>query len=434
MNSHRDLFDSREWRSEQTIRAHAEAVRICSRLREEGHVAYFAGGCVRDALLGRLPKDFDVATDAVPDRVRQIFGRRKTLAFGASFGVIGVLPTQKGVSPATPTEVATFRSDGDYSDGRRPDEVHFGDAQNDAQRRDFTINGLFYDPGEHRVIDFVDGEADLAGGVLRTIGDPARRFDEDKLRMLRAVRFAATLGFSIDRATADSIREHADEIRVVSAERIGAEMRRVIKSRHAAAGLRLLIDLGLEPTVLPGVAQADFDRLLRRLKAREHLNFDSSMALVLMAMQEVQPNEEPGQRNTDVSERWRLSNEETRRINSAIRLWPEISGAAESPWSALQPKLIHRDIAVAMEVAEAVIEAEQWSREGLIRCREALSWDRERLDPPPLVTGDTLRERGFHPGPQFRFWLQSVRDLQLDGELSSTEEAISWIRETAARE
>ena len=145
LNAHRDLFDFRHWRSSETIEAHAEAARICSELREHGHVAYFAGGCVRDALLGRVPKDFDVATDAVPNRVREIFGRRKTLAFGASFGVIGVLPRRKSET-VTPTEVATFRSDGDYSDGRRPDEVHFGDPENDAQRRDFTINGLFYDP------------------------------------------------------------------------------------------------------------------------------------------------------------------------------------------------------------------------------------------------------------------------------------------------
>ncbi|MEO1528364.1 MAG: CCA tRNA nucleotidyltransferase [Planctomycetota bacterium] len=394
-------------------------------LRDHGHIAYFAGGCVRDALLGRSPKDFDVATDAVPDRVREVFGRRKTLAFGASFGVIGVLPPKKA-DLATPTEVATFRSDGDYSDGRRPDEVHFGDAENDAQRRDFTVNGLFYDPGDKRIIDYVDGEADLKRGVLRTIGDPARRFDEDKLRMLRAVRFATTLDFSIDADTAASIREHAEEIRVVSAERIGTEMRRVIKSQHAADGLRLLVDLGLEPAVLPGIANGDLDALTRWLAKRDGGEFESSMALVLMAM------DDTNQSTADVSQRWRLSNEETRRIRAATSLWHSIADAEDTAWSTLQPKLIDRDIEFAMRVASAVVIAEGRSAKGLDRCRDALAWERQKLDPPPLLTGDVLREHGFQPGPSFRDWLHSVRRRQLDGELESTEQAIEWVREISA--
>ncbi|MEM1067781.1 MAG: CCA tRNA nucleotidyltransferase, partial [Planctomycetota bacterium] len=158
-----------------------------------------AGGCVRDALLGRQPKDYDVATDATPDAIREVFGKRKTLAFGASFGVIGVLPAKGGGAQThEPTEVATFRSDGSYSDGRRPDSVHFGDAENDAQRRDFTINGLFYDPLSDQVIDYVGGVDDLKAGLLRTIGNPVERFAEDKLRMLRAVRFATTMALQID--------------------------------------------------------------------------------------------------------------------------------------------------------------------------------------------------------------------------------------------
>lgn len=431
MNAHRDLFGPSRWASAEIVKAHSEAVRICAQLRENGHVAYFAGGCVRDALLGRAPKDFDVATDAVPDRVREIFGRRKTLAFGASFGVIGVLPNEKRDSTTTPIEVATFRSDGDYSDGRRPDEVHFGDAENDAQRRDFTINGLFFDPREGKVIDFVDGEADLGNGILRTIGDPERRFAEDKLRMLRAVRFATTLGFAVETATADAVRKHASELSLVSAERIGAEMRRVIQSVNAVAGLRLLIDLGLDSIVLPGIAEANLDRLADRFRERVLPRFEPSMALVLLQIEE--SANETGML-AKLTGAWRLSNEENRKITSAMKLWRTIVDGETLPWSQLQPKLTHRDIEEAMVVATAIAASEGRPLAGVTRCREALSWDRERLDPPPLLTGDTLREAGFQPGPEFRVWLESVRRLQLDGELKTAEEAFAWVRNAAKSE
>ncbi len=197
-----------------------EARRIIDALHDAGFVAYLAGGCVRDALLGRQPKDYDVATDATPEAVRDLFGNRHTLAFGASFGVIGVLPPRNDQKqdqpnqnrPLEPTEVATFRSDGNYSDGRRPDSVHFGNAEQDALRRDFTINGLFYDPRNHQVIDYVQGQIDLKQKILRTIGDPVARFGEDKLRMLRAVRFATTLEFRIEAGTLAAIQQHASDI------------------------------------------------------------------------------------------------------------------------------------------------------------------------------------------------------------------------------
>jgi tRNA nucleotidyltransferase (CCA-adding enzyme) len=188
-----------------------EAVSLIRTLADAGFVAYLAGGCVRDALLGITPKDYDVATNATPQAVRKVFGKSRTLAFGASFGVIGVLPPnqQRENVHQQVTEVATFRSDGTYSDGRRPDSVHFGDPEQDALRRDFTINGLFYDPVDDRLIDFVGGRQDLRSGLLRTIGDPNDRFAEDRLRMLRAVRFAATLGFEIDPATRSAVVQHS---------------------------------------------------------------------------------------------------------------------------------------------------------------------------------------------------------------------------------
>ena len=200
------------------------AVEVVRRLREAGFTAYWAGGCVRDQLLGRTPKDYDVATDATPAQIRKLFGRHRTLAIGAAFGVITVM----GPKAAGMIEVATFRHDAAYSDGRHPDSVTFSSAEEDASRRDFTINGLFYDPVEERVIDFVGGQDDLAARRLRAIGDPRERFAEDKLRMLRAVRFAAAFDFALEENTLAAIREMAGEIPVVSAERIAMEMRRML--------------------------------------------------------------------------------------------------------------------------------------------------------------------------------------------------------------
>src|SRR3954469_23233625 len=203
-----------------SLREDAEAV--LRRLREAGHVAYFAGGCVRDLLLGLEPKDWDVATDAPPQRVRELFS--KTEAVGAAFGVILVRHGKSVV------EVATFRSEGNYLDGRRPSEVRFTTAEEDARRRDFTINGLFLDPlaggpPAEQVIDYVGGREDLRRGVLRAIGDPERRFAEDYLRLLRAVRFAARLGFPIPPATAAAVRRHAPRLAQIAPERVGDELR-----------------------------------------------------------------------------------------------------------------------------------------------------------------------------------------------------------------
>src|SRR4051812_6760839 len=203
----------------------ADAAAVVRRLRGAGHVAYFAGGCVRDLLLGRDPKDYDVATDAPPDRVRGLF--RRTQAVGQAFGVILVYEGRSQV------EVATFRSDGAYLDGRHPTGVRFTTAEEDAQRRDFTINGLFLDPLkdaplDDQVIDYVGGRADLRAGIVRAIGDPERRFGEDFLRLLRAPRFAARLGFTIEPNTAAAIRRHAAQLSRISPERVGEELRTML--------------------------------------------------------------------------------------------------------------------------------------------------------------------------------------------------------------
>ena len=408
-------------------------------------MAYLAGGCVRDALLGKRPKDYDIATDATPEAVRGVFGKRRTIAFGASFGVIGVLPPKDRSDPekdsseqstssesgvgsvqragVEPTEVATFRSDGHYSDGRRPDSVNYGDPRNDALRRDFTINGLFYDPQEQRVIDYVGGQSDLASGILQTIGDPLQRFGEERLRMLRAIRFATTLGFQIQPATLEAIQQHADEIAVVSGERIGAEMRRVLVSAQAFEGLRHLVSSGLDRVVIPEITDIDWDRLNRLLA---HTN-PRSFPLALACLAIVIPDSKQGL--SAIDHRWRLSGEELRQASSALQHWQSLVRARALPWSSVQPNLVLRDTSYIVALADAVAAADGIPREGLELAIQALEWPAEKLNPAPLLTGSDLKNLGFQPGPQFSKLLTSLRDSQLDGEVTTRAQAVAWVKQ-----
>lgn len=401
--------------------AAGESRRIIDRLRAAGFVAYLAGGCVRDAWLGRPPKDYDVATDARPEAVRELFGRRRTLAYGAAFGVIGVLPPRpagENPQPVEPTEVATFRSDGDYSDGRRPDSVHYGDARHDALRRDFTINGLFYDTHQHRVIDYVDGQQDLAARRLRTIGHPLDRFGEDKLRMLRAVRFATTLGFRIEPATLAAIRNHADDLTAVSGERVGAEMRRILVGSYAADGLQRLIDCRLDQAVLPEVENADLGRFQRLVAAAAPGSFVLALAALLVTTSD---GEAALKR---IGDRWRLSNEEIRQVTAALRHWPVVATADRRAWSEVQPVLMDRDAATIVALAAAIVTTGQQDPGGVARARQALDLPPLALNPPPLIDGHDLAGLGIPAGPRFRDILQSVRDAQLDGKITSKQEAL----------
>src|SRR5438477_3421554 len=220
------------------------AVEVVRRLRAAGYQALWAGGCVRDELLGLVPKDYDVATDARPEDVRRLFPR--TVAVGMSFGVIEVLgPRARASTAPLRVQVATFRSDVSYSDSRHPDAVVFSSAREDALRRDFTINGMFFDPLENRLIDYVGGQEDLKARVLRAIGDPATRIAEDKLRMLRAVRLAARFELAIDPGTWAAIRDMAEQITIVSAERIADELRKLLVDPQRSRGVNLLCESGL---------------------------------------------------------------------------------------------------------------------------------------------------------------------------------------------
>jgi poly(A) polymerase len=406
------------------------AVEVVRRLRGAGFEAYWAGGCVRDQLLGRTPKDYDVATSAVPDQVRALFGRRRTLAIGAAFGVIAVIgPTAAGM-----VEVTTFRRDAPYSDGRHPDSVSFSSAEEDASRRDFTINGLFYDPSEQRVIDFVGGQEDLAQRRLRAIGDPRHRFAEDKLRMLRAVRFAATFAFSLDPSTREAIAAMAAEIHVVSPERIAMEMRRLLADPSRAAGVQLMLETKLAAAILPEIVPHDEperrrldDTLARLSRLRADAGFPLALAALLYPFVAAEGA-------AAVCDRWRLSNKETERVDWLVRHHAALLEARAMRWSMLQPLLIAEGIDDLLALTEASSSA---GAAAAAHCRSLLAQPRAVLDPPPLLTGDDLLAHGIPSGPQYKTLLQRVRAAQLDGAIHDKIEALAmveqWIAESGKR-
>ena len=401
------------------------ATEIVKKLQGHGHTALFAGGCVRDSMLDIAPKDYDVATSASPDEVQQIFGRKKTLAIGKSFGVITVI----GSKSAGNVEVATFRKDGGYSDGRRPDSVQFTDAKEDALRRDFTINGMFFDPVSESVIDYVGGKADVEKKLVRAIGDADQRIEEDKLRMLRGVRFAATYNFDLEQSTLAAIQNRASEIHAVSPERIGTELRRMLGQSGKAEAFELLLESGLWSEVLPkensiGANWVEKISVLSSLNA----DFATSTAAIL------EGTELSGSR---LQESWKLTNEEVSKTDWILANLETLSRASELAWSALQPLLISPFADSALRLLQAkvsAVECEDSVQASISRCLEKLSLEPSLLDPQPLVRGEDLRELGLTPGPSFKSILAKVRQLQLDDELNTREEARLWIQNQADQE
>lgn len=405
------------------------ATRVVQRLVDAGYEALWAGGCVRDLLLGRTPKDYDVATNARPDQVRELFGRRRTLAVGESFGVIVVL----GPKAAGQVEVATFRTDGDYLDGRRPDSVTFCTAVEDAKRRDFTINGMFFDPLSERVLDFVGGERDLAAGVIRAIGDPTSRMQEDKLRMLRAVRFAATFEFHLDEDTATAVRSMATQIDVVSAERIAAELRRMLGHEHRDRALQLTADVDLLQQILPelqAVAErpAEWSRLLQHLRLLADADFAVALAATFAAIADTRSlNAEEAATAIDAAgRRLRLSNRE---ITNAA--WLTTHRHALRDAAGLNLARLKRTLAEAL--AGDLLRFDRADR--LSRDEEPVDADFctdflarhtvDEINPPPLLTGKMLIQRGHQPGPEFKHVLDSVRDAQLNLEIATSDDALA---------
>jgi hypothetical protein len=425
------------------------ALEIVKKLRAADFEALWAGGCVRDQLLGITPKDYDVATSAKPEQIRDLFGRRRTLAIGASFGVITVL----GPREAGQIEVATFRKDAEYSDGRHPDSVTFTDAEHDAQRRDFTINGLFFDPVSEQVVDYVGGQEDLKRGVIRAIGDPRLRIGEDKLRMLRAVRFAATFGFAIEPDTMVAIQEMSPEIKQVSAERIGMELRRMLLHPNRAIALELLRDARLLLSDVLHVSDGAFDETKRILGALRNPTISLVLAALQSAESEMWTTAEPlgppiaGESNIQITVgstllsfihgHWRRAPENALHLARTLRFTNQegvramwlmknrfvVANAPTGPWPKLQRVLTHEGAAELLALHEALNGPDA----ALAFCRERLAWPPERLDPHPLLDGQALIDHGLTPGPHFSDLLEQVRDAQLNGEIHTREEALALV-------
>jgi tRNA nucleotidyltransferase/poly(A) polymerase len=390
------------------------ALEVVTTLQQAGHQALFAGGCVRDQLLGLAPKDYDVATSARPEQVRELFGKQRTLPIGASFGVITVL----GPKEFPPIEVATFRRDAGYSDGRRPDRIEFTDAREDALRRDFTINGIFFDPISQTIHDFVDGRRDLEERRVRAIGNPLDRIAEDKLRMLRAVRFSATFDFELEPETHEAVRRCARDIGVVSGERIAAEMRRMMMHRNRDVAAQLLAETELLREIAPRGDletrnRANWRTRIQWMRALGEAPFETAINLLLMnSLKELGPH--------PVADRWKLSNAERKTIGWIHDYWLMLSRGASLPWSEIQPLLIHPDATSALHLAETVLGSRHV---GVEFCRRKLSLAPEVLNPPELIDGKDLIAWGFRPGPTFSEALRTIRARQLDGEIHSVEEA-----------
>lgn len=391
---------------------------VVQQLRTAGYQALWAGGCVRDALLGLEPKDYDIATSATPEEVRKVFGRRRTIPVGVSFGVITVLgPKQSGQ-----IEVATFRTDGNYTDGRRPDSVEFATPELDASRRDFTINGLFFDPTTDEVLDYVGGQADIKAGLVRAIGDPVARITEDKLRMLRAIRFAARFAFAIEPATQAAITRLADDITQVSGERIGAEMQAMLVHPSRGQALELLRELQLEQLVLPELAINTDQTRSESLAAASRLQQPSFSLALAAVLHNCIHEENPNSTVAKIAKRWKLSNRDSERVKWLLENLPTASAALQTGWPQLQRLLVHEGGQELVDLVEAVAGSTAPATKHL-RAKQSLP--AHQLNPPPLVTGAELIAAGLTPGPGFRAWLETIRDAQLEGQIATRDQALA---------
>ncbi len=434
---------------------------IVRRLRDAGFTAYFAGGCVRDMLLGKEPQDFDVATDATPEDVQQLFPRH--VAVGAHFGVVVVLEGGHSL------EVASFRADGVYIDGRRPETVRFTNAREDAARRDFTINGMFFDPlagsGGGEVIDYVGGRADLDARILRAIGDPAARFAEDRLRMLRVVRFAATLDFAIEPATWEAVRVAAGEIHAISPERIRDELVKVFTASTRVRGWDLLDASGLMKEVLPeletlkGCEQPPqfhpegdvfvHTRLVLSLLPAETVSVPLAFGALFhdigkpaCARVDVEDggrirfngHEHVGAEMTaKVMRRLRFSNHEIEATTEAVRNHMAFKDVQQMRVAKLKRFLARPGFGDELELhrADCLGSHAMLDNYDFLHAKQ-VEFSSEPLIPKPFVTGHDLILLGLKPGPEFKAILEGAQNRQLEGVFADREAALAWLREAHA--
>jgi poly(A) polymerase len=428
----------------------ATATRLVERLRAAGHEAFFAGGCVRDMLLGREAHDIDIATSARPEDVQKLFPR--TVAIGAAFGVIVVLEADFEF------QVATFRSDGAYKDGRHPESVSFTTAEGDAKRRDFTVNGLFYDPIEKQVIDYVGGEADLKEGILRCIGNPEERFSEDKLRLIRCVRFGASLGFQIEEETWKAVCRMAPQITAVSAERLRDELVKIFTHLSRVRGFDLLDASGLLEILLPEVTRMkgceqppDFhpegDVFVHTRLMLSLLPPEVSVPLVFSVL--LHDTGKPGtfrrdetgrirfnghesvsaEITTTIFERLRFSNSETDATVVGVKNHMSFKDVKNMRVATLKRFLARPTIEDEMELHRV----DCLGSHGLLDNHEFLrakqvEFSNAPLIPPPLITGRDLIANGYKPGPLFKKILEAVEAMQLEGTVTTPAEALAWVK------
>lgn len=442
--------------------AKALSAQVCATLKAKGFQAYLVGGCVRDILLGREPADYDVATDATPDIVQRIFPR--SLAVGAQFGVIIVLDESSKENPAQ-VEVATFRSDVGYTDGRHPDRVVYATSpEEDVRRRDFTINGLLLNPETNGVLDFVGGRNDIESGVIRAIGDPTTRFSEDKLRMMRAVRFSARFNYAIEPKTVNAVDALAAQIAQVSAERLRDELSKILTEGAARRGFELLDSTGLLPHLLPEVSRMkgvpqppqyhpEGDVWIHTLLMLEALPIGCSETLAWgVLLHDVgkpptfQPAEVTGDRirfnehaevGTRIAEaicrRLRFSNAETDQIAALVANHMKFKDVLAMKPATLKKfvRLDHFDEHLKLHKLDCLsshrnLENYDYTRHFI----EATP--PEQVRPPRLVTGEDLKALGFAPGPAFKEILEAVENAQLEGKIADHDSAIRLVEEEFA--
>jgi poly(A) polymerase len=428
----------------------ATATRLVERLRAAGHEAFFAGGCVRDMLLGKEAHDIDIATSAKPEEVQHLFHR--TVAVGAAFGVIVVLEDDFEF------QVATFRSDGAYKDGRHPESVSFTTAGGDAKRRDFTVNGLFYDPIEKKIIDHVGGESDLKAGILRSIGNPEERFSEDKLRLIRCVRFGASLGFQIEEETWKAVCRMAPQITVVSAERLRDELVKIFTHPSRVRGFDLLDASGLLDILLPEVTHMkgceqppDFhpegDVFVHTRLMLSLLPPEVSVPLVFSVL--LHDTGKPGtfrrdetgrirfnghesvsaEITTTIFERLRFSNAETEATVVGVKNHMSFKDVKNMRVATLKRFLARPTIEDEMELhrvdclgSHGLLDNHAFLRDKQVEFSNA------PLIPPPLITGRDLISSGYKPSPLFKKILDAVEAMQLEGAVTTPEEALAWVK------
>jgi poly(A) polymerase len=428
---------------------------IVRRLQAAGFAAFWVGGCVRDHLLGRQPGDYDIATSALPADIEKVF--KRTLPVGRKFGVLIVIDGDFQF------QVATFRAEADYADGRHPEQVTFGDARADALRRDFTVNGLFFDPISETLHDWIGGEKDLKARSIRTIGEPAERFGEDHLRLLRAVRFAAQLDFEIEANTMAALRQHAPKIRSVSAERIREELNKLFSPPHASRGLELLKESGLMEEVLPELGPTVhceqspdyhpegtvFNHLVLMLKNMP-APADPALPWAILMHDIAKPNTLSRDPETggihfyghervgaemaqELLERLKFPRKQTEAVVQAVRCHMQFKDAPQMRKSTLRRLLMRPTFPLELELHRidcAGSHGQMDVYDFLVSAAKELEQQPEIR--PPLLNGNDLRELGMEPGPGMGNLLAEVREKQLQDELTSTAEARNYAKQRLA--